>query len=158
MRCAGDDDDRERDDRAYGEHDAESRDRRRAAIERDERERTDGDRDGPDRPGVGVEPGHEEGRVVRESDVARREVERRDEDRLPDEEEAEHPADAACAEAAAQVGVRAARDGVRRAELRPDEPVAGRKERACEPADERERPMERPEHQRNRDERPDADH
>ena len=96
--------------------------------------------------------------VVREADRAAGDRQRRDEDGLEDEEEAHQPAEAERLERLAQVEIAAAAARQRGAELRVDEAVGERQHRARDPRVEDVRPVHRLDHERDGEERPDADH
>ena len=96
--------------------------------------------------------------VLREADVARRDLERPAEDELPDEQERHQASERLAAEGLAQIDERSARSRHRRAELAPDHAVADDDHERDDPAEHRLRAAERRHEQRDRDERPDADH
>ena len=95
--------------------------------------------------------------VLGEADAAGRHRQRRAERQLPDEEKRQPAADARPVHRA-QIADGPACLRQRRAELGPDQPVARDEQRADDPPQHRLRPVHRRDHQRDRDERPDADH
>ena len=102
--------------------------------------------------------GPDELQVVGKADRAAGDRQRRDENRLEDEQEAHQPAEAERLERLAQVQVAPAAAGQRGAELRVDEAVGQREHEAGDPRVEDVRPVHRRDHERNGQERPDADH
>src|SRR5262249_49367019 len=93
-----------------------------------------------------------------EADGAARDRQRRDEHHLKDEQESHQRSDTERLVRFAQVDVWSAAAWQRRTELRVDEAVAQREQRAGEPRVEDVRSAHRLEHEGDRQERPDADH
>ena len=102
--------------------------------------------------------GQEHSQVLDKADVAAGDLERPGEKDLPDEEEGQHPAPRARAEALPQEHVGAAGGGFRRAELGHDHAVGQRDDGPDHPSEIRLRACEGLQDQGDRDERPDPDH
>ena len=100
----------------------------------------------------------EELQIVREADGAAGDRQRRDEDGLEDEHEGHQPAEPERLEGLAQIEVRAAAAGQRGAELGVDQPVAQRQQRPHHPRVDDVRAVHRRDHERDGQERSDADH
>ena len=102
--------------------------------------------------------GPDELQVVGEADGAAGHRQRRDQDRLEDEQERHQAAEAERLERFAQVEIAAAAARQRRAELRVDEAVGEREDEAGDPRVDDVRAVHRRDHERDGQERPDADH
>ena len=96
--------------------------------------------------------------VVGEADRAAGDRERRDQDRLEDEEERHQAAEAERLERFAQIEIAAAAAGQRRAELRVDEAVGEREDEAGDPGIDDVRAVHGGDHERNGQERADPNH
>src|SRR6266850_6006892 len=96
--------------------------------------------------------------VLRETDISGRDFERAAQDELPDEEKPHQPAHRCGAVAVPQIAERAARSRQSGPELAPHHAVAQNDDQRDRPAEHRLGAAERGHEQRNRDERPDADH
>ncbi len=108
--------------------------------------------------GRAVQSRPEPGQKARQADAARRDGQRRGEAQLPDVEKAEPVAGALGAVDLAQKCIRAASAREGRAQLGPHQPVGHGDGRAQHPCPHREPEARRGNHQRQRDERADADH
>ena len=97
-------------------------------------------------------------RVVGKADVAGGDFERAAQDELPDEQERHQAAEPFRPEAFAQVAIGAARSRQHGAELGPDHAVSDDDDQRDQPPQQGLRAAERRHQQRDRDERPDADH
>ncbi len=102
--------------------------------------------------------GPDELQVVGEADGAAGDRERRDQNRLEDEEKRHQLAEAERLERLAQVEIAAAAAGQRGAELRVDEAVGQREHEAGDPRVDDVRPVHGRDHERNGEEGADADH
>ncbi len=105
-----------------------------------------------------LKAGPEISRIVRQADAARCDGQRRAERKLPDEEKRQQAAQRIGAVDFFQVAIRAAGVGHGRAQFGPDQPIAEREDRAENPAQHGLRTAGGGDDQRQRDERPHADH
>ena len=149
---------RKRRDRHAGKRDAERANRANGAIQQHEREDPHARADDSLQARIFRERRPQVAGVMRESDVAAGKHERGRKDDLPRKQERKQSAPALPSERFAQKHVRAARARVQRAELRPGEAVAKRDDRACDPGYERRASVQICKYERNRNQRPDADH
>ena len=149
------DDRQRRHHRADPEADSEAADGVDAAIEQRDVDGADNRRH-HERALTG-QAGEDVARVVGEADVPRRNFERSAQDELPDEEK-RHQLTGASPEPIAQVPIRAARPRHHRAKLAPHQAVGDDDNQRREPADQRLRAAQGRHQERDRDERPDADH
>src|SRR2546430_14258325 len=152
----GDDDHDDGDDRADPERHGDGRDRRKPPVE--ERQVGEPDDRHDQHRLARRNPLPEVAKVLREADVAGRDLEGAAEHELPDEEKAHQPAHALRAIAPAQIPERSAGSRQRRPELAPHHTVAQHHHQRDEPAEHRLRAAQRGHEERDRDERSDPDH
>ena len=153
---AGDDHPADRDQHHHQHHDGEAADVFDVAPQ--QRRGDDAHRRGNQ---VVLERRHrrpDELQVVGEADRAAGDGERRDQDRLEDEQERHQPAEAERLEGFAKVEVAAAAAGQRRAELRIDETVGEREDETGDPRVDHVRAVHGGDHEGNSQEGTDADH